>query len=273
VNARSKDVVTLYAILYGREEPGHLLLIHDYVRDLDWAELASTSTQKPLVPVNMVLEPGRRQAAAVLKMSSFGWNLDHVEALPAGIGLPLRHALFRCQLEPGTDWPDEAYRLINRLDMCQCPAVSFEAASLLSSVPELNLKSEAQRNKSSSNKEDSAEDGMEDVVELPLWKMLFPRDHRIQEVRRLLCSSRPVAVVLPASTLQGLSEHELIEEREKHLLALCIRIMALPVGRGMFTLHTATPTVTETLSIPRLDLFLIKIIFAFMLYVYFFFNL
>ena len=251
VNARSRDVVTLYAILYGREEPDHLLLIHDYVRDLDWAELASTSTQKPLVPVNMVLEPGRRQAAAVLKMSLFGWNLDHVEALPAGIGLPLRHALFRCQLEPPTDWPDEAYRLINRLDMCQCPAVSLEAASLLSSVPELNLKSEAQRNKSSGGKDDSAEDGMEDVVELPLWKMLFPRDHRIQEVRRLLGSSRPVAVVLPASTLQGLSEHELIEEREKHLLVLCIRIMALPVGRGMFTLHTTTPTVTETLSIPR----------------------
>jgi anaphase-promoting complex subunit 1 len=121
----------------------------------------------------------------------------------------------------------------------------------------LNLKIEAQRNKTagsgSSNKDDYAEDGMEEVIELPIWKLLFPRDHRIQEIRRLLSSSRPVAVVLPASQQQGLSEHELIEEREKQLLVLCIRVMALPVGRGMFTLHTATPTVTETLSIPKYD--------------------
>ena len=247
VNTRSKDVVTLYAILYGREEADHQLLIHDYVRDLDW------TTEKPLVPVALVLEPGRRHPAAVLKMSSFGWSLADVEALPAGIGLPLRHAIFRCQLDPPTDWPDEAYRLINRLDMCQCPAVSPETASLFSSIPELNLKSESQRSKTAggNSKDDLIEDGMEEVIDLPIWKMLFPRDHRIQEVRRLLSSSRPVSVVLPSSTLQGLSEHELIEEREKHLLVLCIRIMALPVGRGMLTLHTTIPTVTETLSIPR----------------------
>ncbi len=142
--------------------------------------------------------------------------------------------------------------------MCQNPVAPIQQITPgPSSVPDLNLKSEPHRlpgsNKSGANgnKDDSAEDGMEDVMELPVWKLLFPRDHRIQEVRRLLCSSRPVAVVLPASQQQGLSEHELIEEREKQLLVLCIRVMALSVGRGMFTLHTATPTVTETLSIPK----------------------
>jgi anaphase-promoting complex subunit 1 len=134
------------------------------------------------------------------------------------------------------------------LGWLHCPGVTVNC-------PGIEFKIEAQRSKTAgsggNSKDDHAEDGMEEVIELPIWKLLFPRDHRIQEIRRLLGSSRPVAVVLPASQQQGLSEHELIEEREKQLLVLCIRVMALSVGRGMLTLHTATPTVTETLSIPK----------------------
>lgn len=251
VNTRSRDIITLFAILYGTADEHHLVSVHEYVRDFEWIEHSGRVS----LPFNIVVpSQQRRQTALVLKMSSCGWTREDLNALPAGIGLPLRYALFCCQLDPPTDWPDEAYKLINRQDMCQSPAGSAVQA-MSSTVPELNLKIEAQRNKSAGsggiNKDDYAEDGMEEVIDLPIWKLLFPRDHRIQEIRRLLCSSRPVAVVLPASQQQGLSEHELIEEREKQLLVLCIRVMAISVGRGMLTLHTATPTVTETLSIPK----------------------
>ena len=164
------------------------------------------------MPIALVLEPGRRHAAAVL--SSFGWNLADVKAIPIGIGLPLCRSRHSSQLEPPTDWPGEAYRLINRLGMCQCPAVSSK--TLFSSIPELNLKSESQRSKTAggNSKDDLIEDGMEELINLPMRKMLLQCDHRIQEVRRLVSSSRPVSVVLPSSTLQGLSEHELIEEKK-----------------------------------------------------------
>lgn len=251
VNTRSRDIITLFAILYGTADEHHLVSVHEYVRDFEWVEHSGRVS----LPFNVVVpSQQRRQTALVLKMSSCGWTREDLNALPAGIGLPLRYALFCCQLDPPTDWPDEAYKLINRQDMCQSPA-GCAIQPLSSIAPELNLKIEAQRNKSAGsggiNKDDYAEDGMEGVIDLPIWKLLFPRDHRIQEVRRLLGSSRPVVVVLPASQQQGLSEHELIEEREKQLLVLCIRIMAISVGRGMLTLHTATPTVTETLSIPK----------------------
>ncbi|XP_032780822.2 anaphase-promoting complex subunit 1 [Daphnia magna] len=254
VNTRSRDIITLFAILYGTADEHHLVSVHEYVRDFEWVEHSGRVS----LPFNVVVpSQQRRQTALVLKMSSCGWTREDLNALPAGIGLPLRYALFCCQLDPPTDWPDEAYKLINRQDMCQLPA-GCAIQPLSSIAPELNLKIEAQRNKSAGSggisKDDYAEDGMEGVIDLPIWKLLFPRDHRIQEVRRLLGSSRPVVVVLPASQQQGLSEHELIEEREKQLLVLCIRIMAISVGRGMLTLHTATPTVTETLSIPKLCL-------------------
>ena len=251
VNTRCKDVVTLYAMLYGRLIDGDHISASDYVRDFDWVEHIG----KPPAPSIIITgPPSSRNAATVLKMSGCGWSVADVNMLPAGVSLPLRHALFRCQLDPPTDWPDEAYLLINRRDMSKS-VVHFEKSSLSSSASnvhplQLNFKVEAQRKSGSAAKDDS-EDGMEEVVDLRLWKMLFPKDHRIQEVRRLLSSSRPVTVILPSSQQQGLSEHELIEEREKQLLVLCIRVMALPIGRGMFTLHTATPTVTETLAIPK----------------------
>lgn len=112
------------------------------------------------------------------------------------------------------------------------------------------------------------EDGMEDV-ENPVLKMRFPEDLRVVEARRLLQSSKPVAVRL--AQRPDVSDHEFIEEQEKHLYAICTRTMALPVGRlvfcfksvcgsfkcsfrGMFTLRTATPVITEPLSTPPLCL-------------------
>lgn len=247
VNTRCKDVVTLYAMLYGQLLDGDHISSTDYVRDFEWVEHVGKTPATSAI----LTGPVSRYPATVLKMSGCGWTIADVNLLPAGVGLPLRHALYCCQLDPPTDWPDEAYLLVNRKDMSKSPVHFDQMASSVSDVhPELNLKVDAQRKTGASAKDDS-DDGMEEVVDLRIWKMLFPKDHRIQEVRRLLSSSRPVTVVLPASQQQGLSEHELIEEREKQLLVLCIRVMALPIGRGMFTLHTTTPTVTETLAIPK----------------------
>lgn len=82
--------------------------------------------------------------------------------------------------------------------------------------------------------------------------MRFNKDHRVAEVRKLLNSSKPVRIAIVQRP--DVSDHEFIEEQEKHLHALCTRIMALPVARGMFTLRTSTPIITEQLPIPRLCL-------------------
>ena len=83
-------------------------------------------------------------------------------------------------------------------------------------------------------------------------KLRFSKDHRIAEVRRLLNSSKPMRIAIVQRS--NVSDHEFIEEQERHLLTLCTRTMALPVARGMFTLRTSTPMITEQLPIPRLCL-------------------
>ena len=67
--------------------------------------------------------------------------------------------------------------------------------------------------------------------------LLFSADLRLAEVRRLLCSSRPLTLHL--NTLPELSDHDQLHEQQARLLLLCRRAMALPVGRGMFSLASA----------------------------------
>ncbi|XP_010768910.1 anaphase-promoting complex subunit 1-like, partial [Notothenia coriiceps] len=98
---------------------------------------------------------------------------------------------------------------------------------------------------------DEEEDGMSDIIQ-EVTGLIWSQDLRVQEVRRLLQSSRPVRVSVVQ--LPEVSDHEYIEEKENKLLQLCQRTMALPVGRGLFTLFSYHPVLTEPLPVPKLNL-------------------
>ena len=44
------------------------------------------------------------------------------------------------------------------------------------------------------------------------------------------------------------SDHDFVEEQERNLQSLCIRTMALPVGRGAMAFQCAAPLPTEPVS-------------------------
>jgi len=60
--------------------------------------------------------------------------------------------------------------------------------------------------------------------------LLWPEDRRLSDARAMLRSSSPV----PVNVVQRpeVSDHEFVEEQERCLHAICVRTMALPVGRG-----------------------------------------
>lgn len=94
-------------------------------------------------------------------------------------------------------------------------------------------------------------DGMTNIY-TKLIRLRFPKDLRIEDVRQMLASSSPVVVDIVQRL--GVSDHDFIEERERQLLAICTRTMALPVGRGMLMLQTFSPAATESFDIPKLCL-------------------
>uniref|UniRef100_A0A3B3XXL5 Anaphase-promoting complex subunit 1 n=1 Tax=Poecilia mexicana TaxID=48701 RepID=A0A3B3XXL5_9TELE len=180
----------------------------------------------------------------VVWLTSQGFTLKDLESVPFGVALPIREAIYRCREQPSSDWPEEVCLLIGRQDLTKQAhkmtlAKSKSVGSGFSLVPP------------ASSEADEEEDGMLDIIH-EVTGLIWSQDLRIQEVRRLLQSSRPVRV----SVVQQpeVSDHEYIEEKENKLLQLCQRTMALPVGRGLFTLFSYHPVPTEPLPVPKLNL-------------------
>uniref|UniRef100_A0A673NII8 Anaphase-promoting complex subunit 1-like n=1 Tax=Sinocyclocheilus rhinocerous TaxID=307959 RepID=A0A673NII8_9TELE len=167
-------------------------------------------------------------------------RLLDLESVPFGVALPIRDAIYQCREHPCSDWSEEVCALIGRQDLTkQAHKVTLTVG--LNVMLEPPVTSEA----------DEEEDGMTDLHP-EVTGLIWSQDLRVQEVRRLLQSSRPIRVNVPH--LPEVSDHEYIEEKENKLLQLCQRTMALPVGRGLFTLFSYHPVPTEPLPVPKLNL-------------------
>uniref|UniRef100_A0A8C8AJY4 Anaphase-promoting complex subunit 1 n=1 Tax=Otus sunia TaxID=257818 RepID=A0A8C8AJY4_9STRI len=170
------------------------------------------------------------------------FTLRDLESLPFGVALPIRDAIYYCREQPASDWPEAVCLLIGRQDLskqaCEGNLQKGKSVILSSDIP-------------SGTESEEDEDGMNDMNE-EVMSLIWSEDLRVQEVRRLLQSARPVRVNVVQ--MPEASDHEYIEEKENRLLQLCQRTMALPVGRGMFTLFSYHPVPTEQLPIPKLNL-------------------
>ncbi|KAJ3688112.1 hypothetical protein LUZ61_017276 [Rhynchospora tenuis] len=208
-----------------------------------------------------------REEIVVLAMVAENFGRQHLDLLPVGVSLPLRHALDICRDSPPLDWPAAAYVLVGREDLARAKLRkehgSQNSADLASlSVPYmLHLQPVTVPSSSSehtwlevSNSEDpdslyrNVEDGMEHIFNSST-QLRFGRDLRLNEVRRLLCSSRPVAIQM--SINPSASDQEVQQQK---LWNLAQRTTALPFGRGAFTLSTTYTLLTEALGIPKLVL-------------------
>ncbi|KAG7200866.1 hypothetical protein KM043_003229 [Ampulex compressa] len=177
----------------------------------------------------------------VLLCHEMGMEKKDLKVLPPGVALMLMDVMYKCREHPPSNWPMHAYELVDRQDLA---ALDNKPRSVLQD------QQPGSEGKNYSAKDPEQDDGME--FDDAILKLRFNKDHRVAEVRRLLNSSKPVRIAIIQRP--DVSDHEFIEEQERHLHALCTRTMALPVARGMFTLRTATPIITEQLPIPRLCL-------------------
>uniref|UniRef100_G3N8P6 Anaphase promoting complex subunit 1 n=1 Tax=Gasterosteus aculeatus aculeatus TaxID=481459 RepID=G3N8P6_GASAC len=181
----------------------------------------------------------------VVWLTSEGFTLKDLDSVPFGVALPIREAIYRCREQPCSDWSEEVCLLIGRQDLTKQAHKMTLAKSKASVGSGLSLEPPA------ASEADEEEDGMSDIIQ-EVTGLIWSQDLRVQEVRRLLQSSRPVRVSVVQ--LPEVSDHEYIEEKENKLLQLCQRTMSLPVGRGLFTLFSYQPVPTEPLPVPKLNL-------------------
>uniref|UniRef100_A0A8C8G0I9 Anaphase-promoting complex subunit 1 n=1 Tax=Oncorhynchus tshawytscha TaxID=74940 RepID=A0A8C8G0I9_ONCTS len=166
------------------------------------------------------------------------FTLKDLESVPFGVALPIRDAIYQCREQPCSDWSEDVCLLIGRQDLTKQAHKVTVAKGKAVSAP-------------ATTEAEEEEVGMTDLNQ-DVISLIWSQDLRVHEARRLLQSSRPVRVSVVH--LPEVSDHEYIEEKENKLLQLCQRTMALPVGRGLFTLFSYHPVPTEPLPVPKLNL-------------------
>ncbi|GAB6031587.1 Anaphase-promoting complex subunit 1 [Chamberlinius hualienensis] len=186
--------------------------------------------------------------AVVLSMITLDVTLGDLNVMPSAVVLPLYEAINKCRKNPPADWPAKAYILIGREDLA-AQIESPKPGNIASYNSQEKMPLVSENKKPVTPRED--DDGMEHMSN-DSERLHFSHDIRLNEVQRLLQSSRPVRIAV--TQRNEVSDHEYMEEQERHLYSICIRTMGVVVGRGMFTLRTSKPVLTETLPIPPLCL-------------------
>ncbi|ETV97183.1 hypothetical protein H310_09978, partial [Aphanomyces invadans] len=166
-------------------------------------------------------------------------SFEHLmDDLPDGVALPLRYARTICTHAPGDLWDAATCHVIQRPDWV---GLGRHDGAIRSAAPPRPLMAD--------------DDGFDDVLH---WHApLFPKDHRLKEVARLLRSNKIMYLKIPKDPT--MSDADVINMQQARLLLLCKRSMALPVARGMVTfgslaLHHASTSLTSPLGTPPMPL-------------------
>ncbi|KAK1170590.1 anaphase-promoting complex subunit 1 isoform X1 [Acipenser oxyrinchus oxyrinchus] len=181
----------------------------------------------------------------VIWLTNSGFTLKDLESVPFGAALPIRDAIYQCRKQPSSDWSEAVCLLIGRQDLTK------QAHEVTLAKGKATIGQMITSDMPPANEAEEEDDGMNDMNQ-EVMSLIWSKDLRVQEVRRLLQSALSVRVNVVH--LPEFNDHEYIEEKENKLLQLCQRTMSLPVGRGMFTLFSYHPVPTEPLPVPKLNL-------------------
>lgn len=232
INPVSKELIRAFSILNNVKVDSILELDHF---------LKSTNRESQPIVIN---KSGKELIEEIVMLCyKTGLHKQELDNLPPGIKFVFHNIIYQCKDKPPSDWPSSMYELIDRQDLTALEKKEMEDHHLNS------IHNDGTKDNSDLNTLDPS-DGME--FDYTILQLRFNLDHRVREVRKLLDSSQPIPITIVQKP--EISDHDFIEEQEKYLYALCTRTMALPVGRGMFTLRTSAPINTEQLPIPRLCL-------------------
>ena len=190
----------------------------------------------------------KREEKILCLMDSLTIEPSHLDTFPHGLSIILWESIFSCRSDPPSEWPSSRLSLIGRSDLLStCQLSDGQLSNFQSSRPQNRYFGR----RFSKETESDSEEGL-CHLDTQVLRLLFPEDQRVNEAWNMLQSSKPVKVNIVQRS--GVNDHDYIEEQERHLYTICIRTMALSIGRGMFTLRSYKPVVAETFPVPKLCL-------------------
>eukprot|EP00049_Salpingoeca_infusionum_P010108 m.171067 g.171067 ORF g.171067 m.171067 type:complete len:1824 (+) comp14546_c0_seq5:148-5619(+) len=179
----------------------------------------------------------------VVRIAEAGLTRRTIARLHMDLQYMLLHNIFDCLGTPQPGWKPAVYNLIQREDMgLQATEVqNFSKDALRSIAAEYNA------DRVSAHKKNQGTE-----LQSTVTAMRFPLDQRVREAQRLLNSSEAVPVHL--MQVAGMNDHDFLTAQTVRLAVISQRTCALSVGRGMLTLCTFKPVMTQGIQIPTLEM-------------------
>ncbi|KAI0829732.1 hypothetical protein BC628DRAFT_1408561 [Trametes gibbosa] len=225
------------------------------------------------------LDTRSRAAAALQFMDVLQFKPSDLQRFPLGVAAPIREALRTCQLSPSGDWTMTAYRLVSRNDLAEGfndkPAVavntgyrsvreflvsgscamqfgvhpitvSFQHPTMGRKTVRQCIEGVQRAVSGDHSKVTGVEFDFDDFT-----RMRFGQDRRLEDVARLLCSANVQYVRTPDRP--EASEADQIRDQQLTVHRITERILALPLGRAVFTFGSIHTVTKESFAIPKLE--------------------
>lgn len=214
---------------------------------------SAKTREPPIAKIRNKLSEMEIRSKALQQVLAMNMSRKEISRFPPAIHYLLAEILERCRIDPPPVSDSRAFELILRPELYGNTIFDPDKETLTRRYS--NFKNEnsltLRAQSAAETSANAVNDGMT-YIGTKLMRLRFPKDLRIEEVRLLLASSSPVPIDIVQKV--GVSDHDFIEEKEKQLLSISTRTMALPIGRGMVTLQSNTPASTENFDIPKLCL-------------------
>eukprot|EP00041_Stephanoeca_diplocostata_P023439 m.576909 g.576909 ORF g.576909 m.576909 type:complete len:1553 (-) comp22291_c1_seq1:277-4935(-) len=186
--------------------------------------------------------------AAVGAAAARGLTREHVECMPVGIAAPLEMLVRRAVHCVDEHVPSALLwsgRTLLGTDVWKLVVARYEQAIRGTTGAHYDPTPSS----AAVADDDADDDGT--AIRSEHVRRRFASDLRIKEVQRLLVGSKPCRV--RTEQTPEMSDHDFAAEQKAQLLLVVQRTLATSVGRGMFTLNTVRPIITQAIRIPPLN--------------------
>ncbi|KAL4141486.1 hypothetical protein QTP88_004117 [Uroleucon formosanum] len=246
VNRRTKNIIQIYGLLCLKNK-SHMNAL---VKIINPAGVKLNKNESISLENENLKNKVSKYQHATFFMSKIGITQQTLLTYPPGVAILLCDVIDKCRESPPTNWPKSTYELIMREDLASQTLNTFYKNNN-KKINSKNMDKSKNWNDVSETDTGIIKDGMGNLDD-EVMKLLWNKDHRITDVRNFLQSCHPVTIGIKQPP--EASDHDFVEEQEKYLYSICSRTMALPVGRGMFTMRSIQPVITEPLPLPKLCL-------------------
>ncbi|KAK9367531.1 hypothetical protein V1509DRAFT_626233 [Lipomyces kononenkoae] len=185
--------------------------------------------------------------------------MNEIERFPECIVVVFKEAILWCQEHTPTEWGVDALELIGRRDLKKLVEMGNHGSDIeiRRNVPSRDKPREiSQIVQSVLSEADSLGpwDGVSEVDRSTISRLIFREDRRMQEVQKLLQTTRMQSGKFEYSQLSSsFNEADMHTAQQELARMIGTRTLAVPVGRAAFLYSARIPMLTEKFPIPKMN--------------------